>query len=190
MALLRQISRSICRDIDILSIHRRPQFTGQYPPLATDTGIDEAVRVLEVTWESFKSECDYLKMTFTNLKYPDSLINSTFSHFVTSVRSENPGVQAQLSTNENAVHRVVLPFKDQKSADAVKRQLSNLSNKIDHTPQPVFKSRNICEDLKMSKPKPPITNQQCVVYNYQCDQCDAEYVGYTSRHLHQLIDEH
>ena len=33
-------------------------------------------------------------------------------------------------------------------------------------------------------------NRQCVVYNYQCDLCDAEYVGYTSRHLHQRIDEH
>ena len=33
-------------------------------------------------------------------------------------------------------------------------------------------------------------NQQCVVYNYKCDLCDAEYVGYTSRHLHQRIDEH
>ena len=27
-----------------------------------------------------------------------------------------------------------------------------------------------------------------MVYNYQCDLCDAEYVGYTSRH--QSIDEH
>ena len=34
----------------------------------------------------------------------DSLITSTISHFVTSVRRENPGVQAQLSTNENDVH--------------------------------------------------------------------------------------
>ena len=74
---------------------------------------------------------------FTNLKYPDSLIKSTICHFVTSVRSENREVQAQ-STNENTVHRIVLPFKDQKSADAVKKQLSDLSNKIDHTLQPVF----------------------------------------------------
>ena len=42
----------------------------------------------------------------------------------------------------------------------------------------------------MREPKPPLVNQQCVVYNYQCDLCDAEYVGYTSRHLHQRIDEH
>ena len=25
---------------------------------------------------------------------------------------------------------------------------------------------------------------------YDCDLCDAEYVGYKSRHLHQRIDEH
>ena len=37
---------------------------------------------------------------------------------------------------------------------------------------------------------PALVNQQCVVYNYQCDLCDAEYVGYTSRHLHQRIDKH
>ena len=56
--------------------------------------------------------------------------------------------------------------------------------------QPVFRSRKIGEDLKMREPKPPLVNQPCVVYNYQCDLCDAEYVGYTSRHLHQRIDEH
>ena len=143
---------------------------------------------LSSTRESFKSECDRLKVMFTNLKYPGSLIESTISHFVTSVGSENPGVQAQLSTNKSAVHQVVLPFKDQKSADAVKRQLSDLSNKIGHTLQPVFKSRKIREDLKMCEPKPPIISQQCVVYNYKCDLCDAEYVGYTSRHLHQRIE--
>jgi len=46
------------------------------------------------------------------------------------------------------------------------------------------------EDLKMREPKPPLVSQQCVVYNYQCDLCDAEYVGCTSQHLHQRIDEH
>ena len=54
----------------------------------------------------------------------------------------------------------------------------------------MFKSRKISEDLKMCEPKPPIISQQCVVYNYKCDLCDAEYVGYTSRYLHQRIDEH
>ena len=33
-------------------------------------------------------------------------------------------------------------------------------------------------------------NQQCVVYNFVCDLCDAEYAGYTGRRLHQRINEH
>ena len=33
-------------------------------------------------------------------------------------------------------------------------------------------------------------NQQCLVYKFECDLCDAGYVGYTSRHLHQRIEEH
>jgi len=33
-------------------------------------------------------------------------------------------------------------------------------------------------------------NQQRVVYSFLCDLCDADYVGYTVRHLHQRIVEH
>ena len=58
---------------------------------------------LSTTWQSFKSECDHLTVMVTNLKYPDTLVKSTISHFVTSVRSENPEVQTQ-STKENSVH--------------------------------------------------------------------------------------
>ena len=54
-----------------------------------------------------------------------------------------------------------------------------------------WKPLNLRENQsKMCEPKPPIISQQCVVYNYKCDLCSAEYVGYTSRHLHQRIDEH
>ena len=35
-----------------------------------------------------------------------------------------------------------------------------------------------------------MVSQQCVVYKFACDLCDAEYVGYTARHLHQRIAEH
>ena len=38
--------------------------------------------------------------------------------------------------------------------------------------------------------KPPIVNQQCVVYLLSCDLCDADYVSYTARHLHQRMAEH
>ena len=38
--------------------------------------------------------------------------------------------------------------------------------------------------------KPSIASQHCVVYKFACDLCDADYVGYTARHLHQRIAEH
>ena len=35
-----------------------------------------------------------------------------------------------------------------------------------------------------------LISTQCVVYSFQCDLCDANYVGFTARHLHQRISEH
>ena len=81
--------------------------------------------------------------------------------------------------------RVVLPFKDQASADIVRVQLKDLSQKIQTTVQPVFVNQKIGRDLKLREAKPPIVNQQCVVYKFECDPCDAGYVGFTRRHLHQ-----
>ena len=56
---------------------------------------------------------------------------------------------------------------------------------------PVFFSQKIERDLKMREAKPPLVNQQCLVYKFECDLGDVGYVGYTSaRHLHQRIEEH
>ena len=52
---------------------------------------------------------------------------------------------------------------------------------------PVFTSHNIKDELKAKELKPPIINQQNVVYIFQCDLCDADHVGFTSRHLHQSV---
>ena len=92
-------------------------------------------------------------------------------------------------SSKQKVLRIALPFKDQKSADNVKKQLANLSNVIGKI-QPVYTSRKIGKDLTVSEVKPPLVNKQNVVYKFEYDLCDADYIGYTSRHLHQRIDEH
>ena len=56
--------------------------------------------------------------------------------------------------------------------------------------QPVFVSKKLGQDLKPKEIKPSIVNKHCVVYHFSCDLCDADYVGYTVRHLHQRIAEH
>ena len=86
--------------------------------------------------------------------------------------------------------RIILPFKDQKSADTVRRQLSDLGKKINSDLRPVFTSKKIADEIKVAEAKPPLINQQCVVFEYRCDLCDADYVGYTRRHLFQRIEEH
>jgi len=49
-------------------------------------------------------------------------------------------------------------------------------------------SQKIEKNLKLREAKPPIVNQQCLVYKFESDLCDAGYVGFTRRHLHQRVD--
>ena len=86
----------------------------------------------------------------------------------------------------------MLPYKDQKSANVVRKQLADLSRKINVDISPVYTSRKIKDEIKVREDKPPLVSQQCVVYSFQCGLCDAGYVGHTwiCRHLHQRIEEH
>ena len=86
--------------------------------------------------------------------------------------------------------RVILPFKDQISADIARKQLKDLSLKVHTTIQPVFVSRKIEREFNVKETKPPVVNQQCVVYSFQCDLCDAGYVGYKRGHLHNRVKGH
>ena len=78
------------------------------------------------------------------------------------------------------------------SPDIVRAQLKDLSHKIQTTVKPVLANQKIERDLKLREAKPPIVNQQCLVYKFQCDLCDVGYVtvAFTRRHLHQHVEEH
>ena len=90
-------------------------------------------------------ECDRLKLVFSRLKYPDSLVNSTISRFVAARASDQPVSSPAVSDRLDPI-RVVLPFKDQASADIVRAQPKDLSQKIQTTLQPVFVSQKIERD--------------------------------------------
>ena len=69
--------------------------------------------------------------------------------------------------------------------------MQNLSAKIRVQIEPVFQSKKISQVLAPKEKKPPIVNNQCVVYKFQCDLCDTDYVGYTTHsNLHQRFGEH
>ena len=138
---------------------------------------------LSSTTEAFTEECAKLRSIFSRLDYPIGLVNSTITDmFILS----NP----EKKIDDGNTIRIVLPFKDQIAANAVRRQLRDLNRKICVTLQPIFVSKKLEQDLKPKEIKPSIVNRQCVVYKFACDLCDADYVGYTARHLYQRIAEH
>ena len=115
-------------------------------------------------------------------------MHSTIRRFIESKVSEDS--HTQVADKREAPVRIVLPYKDQKSANVVRKQLADLSQKINADICPVYTSKKIKDEIKIREDKPPLVSQQCVVYSFQCGLCDAGYVGYTCRHLQQRIEEH
>ncbi|XP_015761052.1 PREDICTED: uncharacterized protein LOC107340209 [Acropora digitifera] len=141
---------------------------------------------LSSTPTAFSAECNKLRSIFLNLDYPINLINSTINKFLLNIDN----IDAAKNTREDSSTVVgLLPFEDQKSANSVKRQMQLLSANIGVQIKPVFQTRKIGQILALKEKKPPIVNNQCVVYKFQCDLCDADYVEYTARNLHQRINE-
>ena len=117
--------------------------------------------------------------------------NLSLIHKVVWIAQSGEDSHTQVADDKReAPIRIVLPFKDQKSANVVRKQLADLSRKINADISPVYTSRKIKDEIKVKEDKPPLVSQQCVVYSFQCSLCDAGYVGYTCRHLHQRIEEH
>ena len=86
--------------------------------------------------------------------------------------------------------RVSIQFKDQVSANTVKKQMRVLSSKIGIDVQPNYSSAKLERDLKLKEIKPRIVNQHSVVYCFKHDLSDSNYVGYTTRYLFQNIADH
>ena len=72
----------------------------------------------------------------------------------------------------------------------VRTDIYSLGAKVDANVKPVFTSRKLSQTKKQKQgpeSKPPIVNTQCVVHLFECDLCDANYVGYTAQHLKSTL---
>lgn len=177
-----------------LLLHFRSHVDARYKKALLRTMLDRAFK-LSSSWLYFTQEVDRLKEIFRKLQYPMNLFDSTVRALITQqqhqreLQQQQQQEKPQPKEDGNEV-RFAIPFKDQPSSDAVKRQLKDLSSQIDIQLQPVFTSRKLGDYFGHKEQKLPIINQQNVVYQYECDLCEAGYVGYTCRHLFQRIDEH
>ena len=106
----------------------------RYKGCLLSTMINRAYR-LSSTPTVFPEECDKLRTTFQNLDYPMNLINSSINRFLRNIDN----ITALDDASDGTLNIVVpLPFKDQQSANSVKREMQNLSAKIGVQIEPVF----------------------------------------------------
>ena len=137
--------------------------------------------------DTFDAECGRLRIIFSKLQYPSKLVNTTINQFILNKNSNV--VEIGRKDTPEAI-RIPVPFKNQQSADKMKQQLLDLSSKIGVLVTPIFTSKKIGQVLTVKETKPSFINNHRVVYLFECDLCDTNYVGYTSRHLYQRINEH
>ena len=167
-----------------LLIHFQSHVNSRYKKGLVNTMVNRAYR-LSSTKEGFAKECNKLPTMFSKLRYPKTLVDSSINKF-----RQEPDKEIHTVPSADPSVYIVLPFKDQRSADRVRKDTYSLGAKIDVNVKPVFTSRKVSQTLSVKENKPLIVNTQCIVYLFQCDLCDANYVGYTTRHLHQHVSEH
>ena len=109
-------------------------------------------------------------MVFARLHYPETLTDNTIRHFIEMKVTENVCSKHQVS-DEQMTPSELCCCSDQQSANAVRHQLSDLSQKIDAVVQPVYVSKKIKGHSKRKEHKPPIVNQQNVFYYYKYMVC-------------------
>ena len=92
-------------------------------------------------------------------------MQSTIRRFIESKVSEDS--HTRLAGKREAPVRIVLPYKDQKSANVVRKQLADLSRKINADISPVYTSRKIKDNIKVREDKQHFVSHQCVVHSFQ-----------------------
>ena len=92
--------------------------------------------------------------------------------------------------NAKCIHFSVARVIQAMSATHANTYTNKLKNTEDRQLETISESSTIKDEIKVREDKLPLVSQQCVVYSFQCGLCDAGYVSYMCRHLHQRIEEH
>ena len=113
---------------------------------------------LSSTYQAFVDECGRLKSIFHRLGYFSSLVNCIIDNC-----DYSSTLDAKTKSDETL--RVSIPFKDQVSANIVKKQMRDLRSKIGIDVQPIYTSKKLEQDPKLKEIKPRIINQHSLFSN-------------------------
>ena len=148
--VLRKDSQNITTSVYVkptntgLLLHYNSYVDNRYKKSLIITMLDQAFK-LSSNWSFFHEECIRLKTLFLELAHPEHLIHSMISNFITSKQTPTP---PRKSTSYLQSVRIVLAFKEQKSADSVGKQLKDLGKLLNIDLRSVFISRKVGQDLK------------------------------------------
>ena len=118
------------------------------------------------------------------------LLQSTISNFVTKKVSGETISARACNVNEAPFSIVPVTIQRSEIGQLSAKATWGTGREIGIDIRAVYTSRKIGQEIKPKEKKPPIINQQRVVYHYKCGLCDANSVWYTCRHLYQRVEEH
>ena len=169
-----------------VNIYRKPTHTDQYLHFTSHHNYKAKQSVITTLFEraqtavsnkkEVKNEEDHLRTVLHSNGYQPSFINKSLATI-----SRN---KTQEETTSEPVKRINLPY-IQNICKTIRRILYNYNN------HGTFYTQSTLRQL-LSKPKDsvPPQKQNNVVYNWNCNNCEATYVGETKRSLEQRAKEH
>ena len=101
-------------------VYRKPTDTGLLLHFQShvDSRYKKGLVNTSSTKEGFAKECNKLRTMFSKLRYPKTLVDSTINKF-----SQEPDKEIHTVTSVDPFVYIVLPFKDQRSADLVRKDI-------------------------------------------------------------------
>ena len=134
----------------------------------------------------FHLDLNQIKKILKKNFYPEHLIDKTIKRYLNEKFSSN----SQEKSSSDTSRYFKLPFIGRYS-DVTKNKIQSLTKKLckDIDVKIVFNSFKI-KDLFSTKDPLPSYLKSNVVYKFSCASCNACYIGETTRHLSQRIDEH
>lgn len=141
-------------------------------------------------WDIFFAQCKHLSRVFTLNGYPAQLFQRCLTKFVQNTQATVVAQRRQSRLDEKA-YCYVIPYLGRESVYARKR-ISKLIRQLDLSKKfrLIFRSSCRLSDFFRFKDRIPVLLQSNVIYCFNCDACNASYIGQTSRHLKVRSAEH
>ena len=181
------------------SVYRKSTFMGlfmnfmSFTPMYYKLGLIKTLidRVYKICCDrkTFDLEIKKVREYLCKNSYPPHLIDKQLNKYIDKKDKENVQEDDKIKENKNIFY-LKLPFIGTYSK-FVQNKIKHLSNSFCKNMEVniVFTSKKISSFFS-TKDKLPRALRSCVIYKFTCACCQARYVGETTRHYDDRVNEH